>query len=66
MTTIISDEQARQFAAALYAARRTRVPIPPFTDEMPDLTHGGRLRVQQRLVRRSSTTATASSATSSA
>ncbi len=52
MTPIISDEQARQFADALYAARRDRAPIEPFTGTMPDLGMLDGYAIQEHLVRR--------------
>ncbi len=50
--TIISDEQARAFADALYEARRTGVPIRPFTEANPDLGMLDGYAIQQHLTRR--------------
>jgi 2-keto-4-pentenoate hydratase len=51
MTAIITDEQARAFAEALYAARRDRLPIDPFTEAMPDLGMLDGYAIQEHLVR---------------
>lgn len=48
----LSPDQAQAFADALYEARRTRVPIDPFTEAMPDLVMEDGYDVQQRLVTR--------------
>ncbi|MBI1351499.1 MAG: 2-keto-4-pentenoate hydratase [Actinomycetales bacterium] len=48
--TIVTDEQAREFAAALYEARRSRAPIAPFTDALPDLGMPDGYAIQQHLV----------------
>jgi 2-keto-4-pentenoate hydratase len=42
---------ATERARALYEARRTRVPIPPFTDDDPDLGVADGYAVQEELVR---------------
>jgi 2-keto-4-pentenoate hydratase len=52
MTAIVTDEQAREFADQLYDARRTRVPIEPFTDALPNLGMLDGYAVQQHLVDR--------------
>jgi 2-keto-4-pentenoate hydratase len=52
MSRIVSDEQARQFGDALYDARRTGVPIAPFTDALPDLGMEDGYAIQQHLVSR--------------
>ena len=52
MTAIVTDEQARQFAEQLYEARRTRTPIEPFTDALPDLGMEDGYAIQQHLVAR--------------
>lgn len=44
----VTDPQAK--AKALYEARRTRVPIAPFTDAEPDLTMADGYAIQQELV----------------
>lgn len=44
--------QARSFADALYEARRSRVPIAPFTEAMPELTMQDGYAIQQQLVAR--------------
>ena len=46
--TPVTDPKAK--AAALYEARRTRVPIPPFTDEDPSLGMADGYAIQQELV----------------
>ncbi len=51
MTAIITDEQARAFAEALYTARRDRRPIDPFTEAMPDLGMLDGYAIQEHLVR---------------
>jgi 2-keto-4-pentenoate hydratase len=51
MTAIISDDQARQFADDLYAARRDRLPIEPFTAALPDLGMLDGYAIQEHLVR---------------
>ena len=48
----MSPERADELAAALYEARRTRVPIPPLTDTDADLTMTDGYLVQQGVVRR--------------
>lgn len=50
--TIISDEQARAWADDLFEARRTGVPIPPFTDSNPELGMLDGYAIQQHLTRR--------------
>lgn len=52
MTAIVTDVQARQFAGQLYDARRTGVPIEPFTDALPGLGMVDGYAVQQHLVQR--------------
>lgn len=52
MTVTISQEQARQFADALYAARRDGVPIPPFTASQPGLGMMDGYAIQEHLVAR--------------
>ena len=49
--SILTDEQAKGFAQALYTARRTRVPIAPFTDAQPELGMVDGYAIQQHLVR---------------
>ena len=44
----VSDAAAK--ARALYDARRTRIPIPPFTDDEPDLDMADGYAIQQELV----------------
>jgi len=48
----LSPERADELAAALYDARRTLVPVPPPTDDDPDLTMSDGYLVQQGVVRR--------------
>ncbi|MBI1376477.1 MAG: 2-keto-4-pentenoate hydratase [Frankiales bacterium] len=48
----LSAERADELAAALYEARRTRVPVPPLTEADPDLTLEDGYLVQQGVVRR--------------
>jgi len=48
--TILSDADARTFAHALHAARRTRQPIAPFTDAQPELGMPDGYAIQQHLV----------------
>ena len=52
MTAILNDEQARAFGDALYEARRTGVPIEPFTDAAPGLGMEDGYAIQQHLVAR--------------
>ncbi len=49
---IVTDDQARAFAAQLYEARRTGVPVPPFTDALADLGMADGYAIQQHLVDR--------------
>jgi 2-keto-4-pentenoate hydratase len=51
-TAIITDDQAREWAAALYEARINRTAIAPFTDANPDLGAADGYAIQQHLVRR--------------
>lgn len=51
MTAIVTEEQARQFAAQLYEARRSRTPIAAFTDDLPGLGMEDGYAIQQHLVR---------------
>lgn len=51
MTAVVTDEQARGFARQLYDARRTREPVDPFTDTLPDLGMEDGYAIQQHLVR---------------
>jgi 2-keto-4-pentenoate hydratase len=51
MTAIVTDEQAREFAVQLYEARRSGVPIAPFTDALPDLGMADGYAIQQHLAR---------------
>lgn len=46
----LSDDLARDLARRLYDARRTGVPVPPFTDEMPGLGMADGYAIQQHLV----------------
>jgi len=46
----VAVTDAVEKARALYEARRTRVPIPPFTDSEPDLDMADGYAVQQELV----------------
>ena len=48
----LSAEQADSYAAALYNARKTRVPIAPLTEDDPTLTMADGYAVQQGIVRR--------------
>jgi 2-keto-4-pentenoate hydratase len=48
----LTPERADELAAALYDARRTRVPIAPLTDADPALTMADGYLVQQGVVRR--------------
>ena len=48
--SILSDEQARGFAQDLYTARRTGVPIAPFTDAQPELGMVDGYAIQKHLV----------------
>jgi len=48
----LTPERADELAAALYDARRTRVPVPPLTDGDPSLTLEDAYLVQQGVVRR--------------
>jgi 2-keto-4-pentenoate hydratase len=48
----LSPERADELAAALYDARRTRVPVPPLTEADPGLTLEDGYLVQQGVVRR--------------
>ncbi len=48
----LTDAQAREFANALYEARRDRIPIPPFTESMPELGMADGYAIQQHLVNR--------------
>jgi len=50
MTAIVTQDQAREFARALYDARRDNVPIAAFTDAMPDLGMEDGYAIQQHLV----------------
>ena len=50
--TILTDEQAREYATGLYEARRSGRPIPPFTDSMPELGMADGYAIQQHLVQR--------------
>ncbi len=52
MTANVTDDQAEGFAAQLYEARRSRVPIAAFTDALPDLGMADGYAIQQRLVSR--------------
>ena len=52
MTVMVTDEQAHAFADALYEARRTGVPIAPFTESLPDLGMLDGYAIQQHLVAR--------------
>lgn len=46
----LTDQQAQEFADALYQARRDRVAIDPFTATMPDLGVNEGYAIQQHLV----------------
>ena len=48
----LSAERADAYAAALYEARSTRVPIAPLTEDDPSLTMADGYLVQQGIVRR--------------
>ena len=48
----LSPETADAMAAALYEARRTRVPVPPLTEAEPGMTMEDGYLVQQGIVRR--------------
>ena len=50
--TILTDEQAREHADALYRARESLVPISPFTEAQPDLGMADGYAIQQHLVQR--------------
>jgi len=50
--TLLDWQQAKDFADALYEARRTRTPIDPLTEHMPDLGMEDGYAVQQLLVER--------------
>ncbi|MEK9955498.1 MAG: 2-keto-4-pentenoate hydratase, partial [Actinomycetota bacterium] len=50
--TSLDRQQAKDFADALYEARRTRTPIDPLTEHMPDLGMEDGYAVQQLLVER--------------
>jgi 2-keto-4-pentenoate hydratase len=52
VTSIVTNEQAREFAESLYAARQTRIPVEPFTDTIPDLGMADGYAIQQHLVER--------------
>ena len=52
MTEALSPDQARAYGDALYDARRSGVPIPPFTDAHPDLGLHDGYAIQQQLVSR--------------
>lgn len=52
MLTVITDEQARQFAEDLYIARRDGVPIAPLTESIPDMGMLDGYAIQEHLVRR--------------
>jgi 2-keto-4-pentenoate hydratase len=49
---LLTDAQAREFADALYDARRSGVPIAPFTDSIPELGVLDGYAIQQHLVAR--------------
>jgi 2-keto-4-pentenoate hydratase len=51
MSAIVTDDQARAFAQDLYDARRTREPIDPLTDAIPELGVADGYAIQQHLVR---------------
>jgi len=51
MTVIVTDDQAKAFAAALYTARRDREPIAAFTEALPDLGMEDGYAIQTHLVR---------------
>lgn len=48
----LTTAQALDFAGQLYEARRTGIPIPPFTDAQPDLGMEDGYAIQQHLVDR--------------
>jgi 2-keto-4-pentenoate hydratase len=48
----LSDEAVAEYGAALFEARRTRVPLAPLTDAHPDMSVADAYRVQQDLVGR--------------
>ena len=48
----LSADRAEELAGAIYDARRSRVPIPPLTEDHPDLSLADAYLVQQRVVRR--------------
>jgi len=50
--TMLTDEQARTFANALYEARESLTPIAPFTEEQPELGMADGYAIQQHLVSR--------------
>lgn len=50
--TMLTDEQARTFANALYEARESLTPIAPFTEEQPELGMADGYSIQQHLVSR--------------
>jgi len=52
MSVSLSSEQAQMFADALYDARRTGIPIPAFTDDLPELGMEDGYAIQQHLVSR--------------
>lgn len=52
MSATITDEQAAEFADALYRARQVREPIEPFTDALPHLGMADGYAIQQHLVTR--------------
>ena len=52
MAAIVTDDEARAHADALYAARQDRRPIAAFTDERPELGMEDGYAIQQHLVRR--------------
>jgi 2-keto-4-pentenoate hydratase len=52
VTSIVTDEYARECAEALYEARRSRTPIEPFTDARPELAMADGYAIQQHLVKR--------------
>jgi 2-keto-4-pentenoate hydratase len=47
----LNDARAEELASAIYAARRSGVPIAPLTDLHPDLTLEDGYRIQQAVVR---------------
>ena len=52
MNKILTPQQARDFADALYVARQTRTPVAAFTDSLPDLGVEDGYAVQQCLTQR--------------